>query len=109
MMTAQERILGMIELKAQMENFEVAQSVQYANTGLLLIYEERGNTAVATIDYNFQTDLYTLSLNVLGMSIPSQVGRDDYFDFHQRYDHPTRFWAVLKEQLEYLRSTKNKR
>ena len=96
MNSVQQRILAQIENELIGRKYSVAQSSDYANTGRVLIYTGMSErVAVGFLRYDFQGDRYTLSINWHGKNIPSQVGREDYFDFYQAYNEPTRFWEVL--------------
>ena len=99
MNTIQNQLVNSIEDElTNTGNFRTAICHIYSNTGRILVYEESDFhmvQAIGIIHFDFQHDSYTLSITWKGRDIPSQLGRDDYYDFHQTYDSPTRFWVVL--------------
>jgi len=104
MKTIQESIVQVIEDTFSTNgNFKTAICYIYSNSGRILVYAESDFYMVQVIGiiyFDFQYDSYTLHITWKGKNIPSQIGRDNYYDFHQTYDSPTRFWVVLHNVIK---------
>ena len=94
--SVQKYILDQVKNILMGRGFSVAQKTPASsNTGMLYVYGGRGVITVGVIYYDFQLDTFKMSIEWRKKMIPSQVGRDDYFDFCQGYTDTTLFWNVL--------------
>lgn len=60
----------------------------------------------ASVYYRIDSEYVTFRLTFLGKKIPSQPGRNDYFDFylkHTEIDKIAHFFGCLEQNLERLR------
>ncbi len=99
MRTMQELIMDRIESYVGRYGRQCATANSYTNTGTIHIFSEY-LTPLGKINYNFQSSTYTLDIEWKGRRIPSQKGREDYFDSYSRYDEPSPFWEMLPEVLK---------
>ena len=98
--TVSERIIGKIKQKLESRGYEIALKSTWANVGRIFIYRNVDIArAYAEISYDFQAETYTLTLTVNNKRIPSQIGRDDYFEFYQKYSEGSEFWNALRDYL----------
>ena len=105
MRTMQQKYLGRIESIAKLQGLEAIQVVDYGNTGTIHIQDEKSIESMVEVRYNFQSKNVTFSLTVNGVKIPSQPGRDDYFDYYMQYSETCRlnkFFNLLTACLEDL-------
>lgn len=97
MITVQERLLGRVEEILNELGYEIVAAKNFSNCGTLLVYEnEEATAAIGEIGFDFQNDTYTFRIARNGKLVPSQRGRSDYYDFHQRYTDHTEFWQKLR-------------
>lgn len=99
MQSFQARVLSKIAETAEAHGAEVSQSADYANTGSVNLHIAGMIAPAIVIGYDFQTSTYTMRITSRGVRIPSQIGRADYFDFHQNNASPSRFWECLDAEL----------
>jgi hypothetical protein len=81
----QDRMIQSITAKIEAAGFEVSTQADWGNTGSIYAHREGVIVPVITVGYNFQSGSYTLTLTAGDRRVPSQIGREGYFDFY----HPT--------------------
>lgn len=103
MKTLQQRTLEKIEDVVGRYGCECTLSANYSNTGQVNIHKPGNPMACASITYDFQPSTHTLSLTAGHTKIPSQPGREGYYDFYQDNVGDTRFWQALDDMMvKYL-------
>lgn len=96
METQQQRILRILRAKLEGLGYVLAQQSTFANRGTVFIYiGDEATIPHGEIRYDFQSSNYTMTITVAGRKIPSQPGRNDYFDWYQAYTEPTTFWDAI--------------
>lgn len=81
----QDRMIQSITAKIEAAGFEVSTQTDWGNTGSIYAHCKGEVTPIIMVGYNFQSGSYTLTLTAGDRRVPSQIGREDYFDFY----HPT--------------------
>lgn len=99
MTSIQDRILAQLEARITGAGLEPTIRYNFANCGMVYLHRKGEMTPFASVRFNFQDGTYTLSIKWNGAPVPSQPGRNDYFDFYQPYDQPSRFWGAFDALL----------
>ena len=101
-MHLQEKIWNDVAQQIINAGFDGVDNPQWGNKGMIMIQDKNSIQTFGSVKYDFQYDTMEFSIKINGKNIPSQKGRNDYFDFYLKYEDfngYNRFIGVLLEQL----------
>jgi hypothetical protein len=103
----QKKVLNHLTKVITSAGFEAINCRNFANTGHISIQHEDRIGELASVSYDFQSSWSTMtfSITIGNKRIPSQRGRDNYFDFYMKFTDVTdfnNFERVLRQQLEAM-------
>ena len=99
MQTMQTKILKTISNIVSGYGLEAVQVADYGNCGTVYVQPEDDVNSLGEIGYNFQSGTMKFTLTFGGVKIPSQPGRDDYFDFYMDYSD-TPAWRTFQSAMK---------
>lgn len=103
MRTFQQKVIEYIANVILDYRLEPVMHSTFANGGKISIQNKDEIGELGHVRYNFQPGTYTLGINFAGKDIPSQEGRNDYFDFYLEdgdREGFNQFAGILRKHLQ---------